>query len=195
MRIASLSYPLVTDTRRLVLGLLLALAAVVAFSARVRADDGPRFFLNPDGSVESRVAAVESKTAALERRISALERQLAVKATPAVKVETIAETGPGSLGTTPATFPLKATAPATQRVQICENGRCRIVEVPVQAAGNNCGSYLCPANGGAGGCDCTGCECVGVSPVAAAACGSCAGGTGRSGWYPGKLLGRVFRGQ
>ncbi len=94
---------------------LITAAALAAFAFPARADE-PKFFLNPDGTVEQRLAGVESKTVALEKRIADLERKLAAP-------KTILESGPGVLTGKPQTFSLSPPA-AKIRFQTCVNGRC-----------------------------------------------------------------------
>jgi hypothetical protein len=92
--------------------------------------------------------------------------------------------------------------PATRKVQVCENGRCRIIEVP--DAGPGIVTYGVPCQGPAcanGACVgvCNGCatgSCgtagyIGGNPAPLAAYSGCSGGScapQRTGWYPGKLL-------
>ncbi len=85
-----------------------ALAVAFLFVGKASAEE-PKFFLNPDGSVEQRLAGVESKTVALERRIAELEKKLAVPKT--------------ILNNAGATFepPPKV---AKVRFQTCVKGRC-----------------------------------------------------------------------
>lgn len=146
---------------------LLTVCVVLAVGGFSRADEEqPKFYLNSDRvTVEQRVDKVEAEVAALKARLAALEGKSA-----GPKVTTIGQTGPGTLGTSPQTFQLNAVGPVnpnwkpsasaptpavqmvTQRVQVCENGRCRMVDiqVPVQqaAASSSCPTGPCGDNCG-----------------------------------------------
>lgn len=158
---------------RLVYILAALVAAAFVFAGRARAADTPQFVLRPDGTVEQRVAKVEGDVEKLTARIADLERQL------------------GNVTAPPAKSAASA-APAKVRYSVCVNGRCTVYEAdagsPIPAGATVLSGWSgvsvpasaspCPT----GGCG-DACGCVGVSS-------SSSSSGRRSGWYPGKLLGR-----
>lgn len=145
--------------------LVYTIAALCCIAACSRAADQPQFVLRPDGTVEQRVAKVESEVERLSARIADLERQL------------------GNV----AAKPKAEAAPAKVRYSVCVNGRCTVYEVDagspipagatlLSAGSSTAAASPCPT----GGCG-DACGCVGVSSSSSGR---------RSGWYPGKLLGR-----
>lgn len=152
---------------------LFAVAFVLfASTPFVKAEDPKKFFLEDDGSVTLRqdVATLKSEVANLKAEVAALKKSSATaKAAPA---------------------PTPAKAAPTQfktvRTQVCTNGVCRIVDqlVPLTdleaaalAAGSpSAGANPCPMG------QCTDCQCASTGTSS---------GSGRTGWYLGKNLGRV----
>lgn len=168
--------------------ILCCLAVALCFSVPAKAQE-EKFFLGADGvTVEKRVASLEKRVADLEKKLSG--------------PKTIAESGPGTIGSSPKTFPLSPVAPKI-KFQVCVNGRCAngecdsLDQVPLGAkilnasVLKNCGSYACPANGGKGGCTCgTDCDCVNISPqMATGASVSSGETTGRRRLFGGRLRG------
>lgn len=155
--------------------LLFTLCALFALGATAKADETPKFFLNPDGSVEQRLAGVESKTAALERRVKELEAKLAE---PKAAVATAAP----------------KAAPKKILFQTCVNGRCTngecddISQVPFGATVLAITATGCPTGPCGDACACTSGGFGATSAGNSCASGQC--GSGRSGWYLGKRLGR-----
>lgn len=153
---------------RLVYILAALVAAAFVFAGRARAADTPQFVLRPDGTVEQRVAKVEGDVEKLTARIADLERQL------------------GNVTAPPAKSAASA-APAKVRYSVCVNGRCTVYEAdagsPIPAGATLLSGASTPAAASCptGGCG-DACGCVGVS--------SSSSSGRRSGWYPGKLLGR-----
>lgn len=93
---------------------LLMLVEFVLCPGLARAEQ-PKFFLNPDGTVEQPVAKVEDDVAKLKAEIAVLKKQLA-------QPKVIAESGPVVLGPGTTTVPL--TPSQKIRFQTCVNGRC-----------------------------------------------------------------------
>ncbi len=168
---------------------LIAIAALTCLALTARADEPAKKYYLIDGKI------TEQRVADLEARVSQLEKQLAAKTSaPTSTAKSDCQCQPhqpgapwtaanncglyscpangGGGGCPCATAAPAISTPATEYVQVCENGRCSLRAVPASAtaASSDFGSPM------------------------AAAFGSCASGScsapQATGWYPGKLLGR-----
>jgi hypothetical protein len=166
----------------------LALAAVACgalgfFSPAATAQDGPAvtYYLDTaTGVVSPKDAEQDAEIATLKARVTSLERSL--KAATAVDAKaTPCLCGPlcPKGGCTDCDCQLVSAKPAvakTRTVRVCENGVCRLAEVADDAP--LAGVPTAP-------------QIVAGPTAGACSSGSCSTGrSGRTGWYPGKLLGR-----
>lgn len=153
--------------------LLAVMVAVMVFAVNAKADE---FFLAADG------VSVEKRVGSLEKRVADLEKKLAVP-------------------NTAARGPVNPIAPTKIKFQVCVNGVCRngecenINQVPIgakilnpEALGVSVSTAVpCPT----GPCG-DNCQCAGAMASMSTSMSTSSGG-GRTGWYPGKNLGRGKR--
>lgn len=196
--------------------LLAIMFALFLFTPCIKAEDQPKkFFLEDDGSVTLRMEKIESKIANLETRVAALEKSYLPPLAKPKATFTVPVPVPKAIPTTgqacaagcncnqasstlaPATVPLMTLRAPVGHTHTCVNGHSWDHSM-------DGGTHICPFCGESAFIQDRVPKMVQTtvspqttatisgSPFSSGGCanGSCGTGTSKTGWYPGKRLGR-----